>query len=72
MDIGQALKIIRERKDISQESLALESKISRRYMYSIEANKTNVSINRLEKICDVLEIKVSDLIALAENLDHSH
>ena len=70
MDIGAAVRKLRYDKGISQESLAFSSDISRAYMYKIEARKSSPTIQMLEKIASVLEVKVSDLIQLAETYEN--
>ena len=42
------------------------SGISRQYRYFIENNKSKVTIDKLEKIAKILEIRVWQLIKLAE------
>ena len=68
MNIGQAIIVIRKQKSLSQEKLAFESEISRHYMYELENNKSCPTVQTLEKIANVLDIKVSELIQKAESL----
>lgn len=65
MNIGQ---VLRKQKSLSQEKLAFESEISRHYMYELENNKSCPTVQTLEKIANVLDIKVSELIQKAESL----
>ena len=58
--IGLRIKELRKRNNLSQEKLALKAEIDRAYMHSIEAGKTNVSIEILEKISNALEIEIID------------
>lgn len=66
MNIGLTINVLRKRKGFSQERLANESYLSRHYLYKLENNIANPTILTLEKICVVLEMKVSELISLAE------
>jgi transcriptional regulator with XRE-family HTH domain len=68
MNIGQAIKNIRQKKKISQESLSFQSGIGRSHMYKIENNKISPTIETLEKIAASLNIKVSEMIKDAEAL----
>ncbi|MCI5829136.1 MAG: helix-turn-helix transcriptional regulator [Treponema sp.] len=68
MNIGQAIIVLRKQKSLSQEKLAFESEISRHYMYELENNKSCPTVQTLEKIANVLDIKVSELIQKAESL----
>ncbi|MGA0896967.1 MAG: helix-turn-helix domain-containing protein [Flavobacteriaceae bacterium] len=47
-------------KKLSQEKLAYKIEIDRKYASLIEKGKTNLSVEYLKKICDGLEIKLSD------------
>ena len=66
MNIGLTINVLRKRKGFRQEQLANESYLSRHYLYKLENNIANPTILTLEKICVVLNIKVSELISLAE------
>lgn len=66
--IGQAIVQLRKQKNLSQEQLALQADIDRRYMSDIENGKRNVSIDILERISKVLEKKVSELLVIAEKI----
>ena len=68
MNIGQAIIVLRKQKSLIQEKLAFESEISRHYMYELENNKSCPTVQTLEKIANVLDIKVSELIQKAESL----
>ena len=68
MNIGQAIIVLRKQKSLSQEKLAFESEISRHYMYELENNKSCPTVQTLEKIANVLDIKVSELIQKVESL----
>lgn len=58
--ISNQIKLMRKTKGLSQEKLALEIDIDRKYTSIIEKGKTNLSIQYLKKICDGLDIKLSD------------
>ena len=68
MDISIAIKKIRKSKKISQENLALKSGVSRQHMYKIENNKCDIRVGTLEKLALILEVKVSEIILLAEEI----
>lgn len=58
--ISNQIKLLRKTKGLSQEKLALEVDIDRKYASIIEKGKTNMSILYLKKICDGLDVKLSD------------
>ncbi|MDI6047045.1 helix-turn-helix domain-containing protein [Flavobacterium yafengii] len=61
LKVGFRIKELRKQKNLSQEKLALKAEIDRTHMHSIEAGKTNVSIEILEKIANALEINIIEL-----------
>ncbi len=66
-NIGKALRALRAQKGISQEKLALETGIGRRYMSDIENGRRNVSLEIIEKLADFFEMSASDLVKEIEN-----
>jgi len=55
---GENIRRFRQKKGLSQESLALEAKMSRPYIGEIERAEKTISIDRLQKIAKVLEVDV--------------
>ncbi len=66
MNIGLTIAVLRKKKGMSQENLANETGLSRHYLYKVENNLSSPTLGTLEKISSVLNIKVSELIDLAE------
>lgn len=62
-DLGGQISIYRKQKKMTQAQLAVEIGISRTHMSNIEALNmpTQISVDTLFKIADVLGIKVSNL-----------
>ena len=63
--IGKAIVRLRAARGVSQEKMALEAKIDRRYMSDIENGKRNISIDILSRIADYFGIALSDLVSRA-------
>lgn len=63
---GKALRELRRRQRISQESLALSAGIDRSYLDGIERGEHNVALINLIKLCKALHIKLFDLIKQAD------
>jgi transcriptional regulator with XRE-family HTH domain len=61
-NIGLAIRALRAQKNVSQEKLALETGIGRRYMSDIENGRRNVSLETIEKLAGFFEINASELI----------
>lgn len=64
--IGKAIIKLRNTIGVSQEKMALESKIDRRYMSDIENGKRNISLDVLSKIANYFELPLSDFLARVE------
>lgn len=58
--VGNRIKELRNRLDISQEELGFRSGVHRTYIASLEVGKRNVSVVTLEKIVKALEVSMSD------------
>jgi ATP-dependent RNA helicase DeaD len=59
-------KALRAEKGVSQEKLALNTGIDRRYMSDIENGRRNISLEIIEKLAAFFEMKVSELIQRIE------
>jgi transcriptional regulator with XRE-family HTH domain len=71
-NIGIVLRNLRAQKGISQEKLALETGIGRRYMSDIENGRRNVSLEIIEKLADYFEIKPSELVEKIEQIENKN
>lgn len=69
-NLGITLKALRAEKGVSQEKLALNTGINRRYMSDIENGRRNVSLEILEKLAAFFEMKVSEFIEKVERVDN--
>lgn len=58
--ISEEIKQLRKKRGLSKEKLAILIDIDRKYASLIEKEETNLSINYLKKICDGLDIKLSE------------
>ena len=65
-NLGITLKKLRIQKGVSQEKVALEAGIGRRYMSDIENGRRNVSLEIIDKIAMFFEMKASELIKITE------
>lgn len=66
---GIAIQQLRKQRGLSQERLALEADVDRRYMSDIENGKRNISLDIMERIVSRLGIDVSELLRYAENVN---
>jgi len=66
MNLGENIKKLREFKNFTQQYLADELGLSLSGYGKIERDQTELTINRLLKICEILEVDLFTLI----NFDH--
>lgn len=66
-NIGLAIRAMRAAKGVSQEKLALETGIGRRYMSDIENGRRNVSLEIIEKLALFFEMRPSEFLRKIEN-----
>jgi transcriptional regulator with XRE-family HTH domain len=66
--LGRAVRDLRHVRDLSQEELADRSGMHRTYVGGIERGTRNPSFANLARLADALEVRPSELLALAETL----
>jgi transcriptional regulator with XRE-family HTH domain len=66
MDVGKAIRDLRVKAGYSQDKLVAQTGISRSQLYFIESGRCVPRVETMEKIAAVLNMKVSDIIILAE------
>ena len=64
---GLVLKRIRKEKGFSQESLANTADIDRTYVSDIEKGERNISLRIIEKLCNTLQVSLSEFFNQIEN-----
>ena len=61
LKIGQRIKDLREKMEMSQKDLAYTADLDRSYIASIENGQRNVSIVNIEKITTALGVSLKEL-----------
>jgi transcriptional regulator with XRE-family HTH domain len=64
--LGRELKKAREAAGLSQERLAFEAGVHRTYISLLERDKKSPTLSVLFRVCEALDISVSQLIARVE------
>ena len=67
--IGNRIRDLRKKKNISQEKLAELSELDRTYINSVENGKRNISIENIEKIAKALNCSLQDFFT-SENFNN--
>lgn len=62
IQLAEKIKARRTELNISQEKLAEKCNFDRTYISLLERSKRNLSFSNLKKLCDGLEISLSDLL----------
>ncbi len=65
---GQALREVREAREMSQEQLAFESEFDRTYISLVERGIRSPTIRSVVRLADVLEVKPSEIVSRMEAL----
>ena len=65
MNIGQAIRKIRNEKGIKQKFIAEKAGMSNEYLSNIESGTKTPTISALTNICNALEISVAYLLLIA-------
>jgi transcriptional regulator with XRE-family HTH domain len=64
--LGQELRKAREAKGWTQEELSFEAKVDRSYISMLERDKKSPTLAMLFRLCDVLGVKASTIVARVE------
>ena len=65
---GRALRQLRAERSLSQEALAHLADLDRTYVSGIERGERNPSLESIFKLTDALEVRLSEVATLAEEL----
>lgn len=68
LQLGMRIKYLRSQKNISQETLALDSDINRNYLSDLENGRRNPSLKVLERIAQALNISLAELFKGIESI----
>jgi len=71
LKIGQRIKELREKSNMSQKDLAYAADLDRSYIASIENGQRNVSIVNIEKIATALNVTLKEFFDNVEFNKHS-
>ena len=64
-NLGEALKILRHRKRITQEDLVKKTGISKKYLIEVEKGRHSVGLELSLRLCNALKVNRFELLALA-------
>ncbi len=67
--LGQAVRRLREERDLTIEGLAAEADVHWTYLSEIERGLANPTWDKLADIATALDVPISELVLLAEAID---
>jgi transcriptional regulator with XRE-family HTH domain len=70
MNVIENIRTVRKHKGISHEAMAVNLGISQTAYTKIERGETKLTVDRLQKIADILEVKLGDLLELEPQSFH--
>lgn len=68
--IGKTIKTLRHKRGLSQERMANEAGIDRRYLWDIEAGRRNISMDVLERLSRYFAVSPAEFLNYAEHVDY--
>lgn len=69
-EVGNRVRVLRNKMGMSQEKLALKAGIDRTYLAGIESGKRNATITSLVKVVSALEVSLSDFFDFEKDVDY--
>ena len=69
--LGKAIKRLRTERGLSQEEVGLRAEIHPTWISHIESGRNNPAWGSVRRIAAALDVRLSELAALAEELDDS-
>lgn len=60
MNVGERIKMLREKSSLTQNGLAEKAGISQTHLRRVELGQADVTVGHLRLICDALEISIKD------------
>ena len=63
--LGDSIRLLRAKKGISQETLAIDAGVDRSYMGGVERGEHNLALINLVKIADALGVTLKELMSKA-------
>ena len=66
MNIGERIKILREKSGYTQNSLADKAGVSQTHLRRVELGQADITVGHLQLVCDALDISVRDFFNVSE------
>ncbi len=66
MNIGDRIRILREKSGYTQNSLADKAGVSQTHLRRVELGQADITVGHLQLVCDALDISVRDFFNINE------
>lgn len=68
--VGQRIRELRLKQNLSQEKLALKAGVDRTYLAGVESGKRNATITSIDKIVKALGVELKDFFDFQKSVDY--
>ena len=69
MDVGERIRLLREKAGYSQNELAGRADVSQTHLRRVELGEAGITVDKLQLICDVLGISMKDFFDVPNEQD---
>lgn len=69
MNIGERIKILREKSGYTQNSLADKAGVSQTHLRRVELGQADITVGHLQLVCDALNISIRDFFNVSEEAE---
>ena len=69
MNIGDRIRILREKSGYTQNSLADKAGVSQTHLRRVELGQADITVGHLQLVCDALDISVRDFFNINEEAE---
>ena len=64
--VGRVLRRVRETAGITQQDVAMRADMDRAYISEVENGKRSISVDRLLRVCEALNVRAATIISQVE------
>ena len=69
MDVGQRIRLLREKAGFSQNELAGRADVSQTHLRRVELGQAGITVDHLQMVCDALGITLKDFFNVSNEQD---
>ena len=69
MDVGERIRLLREKAGFSQNELAGRADVSQTHLRRVELGQAGITVDHLQMVCDALGITLKDFFDVDANQD---